>query len=887
MPVKRRSNSRRLKWSSKMNSDLLECKRKAKEIITSENAPRKANGRKIGYMAVLKDLWEEEGYAELKLTSQNLRDHAAKIEETMGDVRETIVSSIGQKESEERDERDSFQEDTLNIQYTVSSNVNKDLETGNLNFNKSEVPEETEQTTVNAEVECLLSKASIVYASVIETPGEFQNRKVDTRIKQKPTKTDITNVNTTIDLLVKQHLSSIQNRSTLDVFWKLWIVNSILYSVVTALLLTKGWKKQSNGVKKRETSRKMESEYIQLASELRKKISIAKAELGRIQENRKITKKGKKNRQQLLQECGAISAATLTSYMERKKYELRKLKRSRVKRKNVEESRALNNKYDGDPGAVYSAFTDMIKKDSLNERPKYNNNQSDEENSNVFENIEEASTFWRSLWEKSGTGNANPEWLDKIGAAIDYSISDNESTDKWELRTSQIADVIRKKRNWSAPGPDRIANYWWKHAYVVHKEIAAIFIAISDAPEYPQWFPQGKTTLIPKPGEFSSENQRPITCLNTIYKWFTACLLIPTNHHLERNNLMESQQRGAKSGCSGTTDNLLIDRMVTQDCVRGKRNISMAWIDVKKAYDSVDHKWLSTMMVLHKFPCWINRCVKNLCSSWNTRIVAKTKNGAEISETIRFERGLPQGDAFCPRLFTLCLNPVAWLLRATEGYKLSKPISTKVTDLLYIDDLKVFASSESKLHKVLTTTQAAMRDIGLELNPKKCSIINVKRGKQVCDGSKVELDNTTKIASLNESERYKFLGVLENLKQDDKLALQQASMTYLQRISVIWSSPLSDWNKVNASNQFALPTLSYLMWTQTWPLAELRQIDRQTIKIITENGKRQPTLSNALLYLPRCIGKRGLRSVELKYKLIKIKAAWKAYENPDPMIRNC
>ena len=27
-------------------------------------------------------------------------------------------------------------------------------------------------------------------------------------------------------------------------------------------------------------------------------------------------------------------------------------------------------------------------------------------------------------------------------------------------------------------------------------------------------------------------------------------------------------------------------------------------------------------------------------------------------------KGLPQGDALCPRLFTLCLNPVAWRLRA-------------------------------------------------------------------------------------------------------------------------------------------------------------------------------------------------------------------------------
>ena len=55
-------------------------------------------------------------------------------------------------------------------------------------------------------------------------------------------------------------------------------------------------------------------------------------------------------------------------------------------------------------------------------------------------------------------------------------------------------------------------------------------------------------------------------------------------------------------------------------------------------------------------------------------------------------KGLLQGDVLCARLFTLCLNSVAWRLRATEGYRLSKPIDVKVTDLLYIDDLKVFAA---------------------------------------------------------------------------------------------------------------------------------------------------------------------------------------------------
>ena len=68
---------------------------------------------------------------------------------------------------------------------------------------------------------------------------------------------------------------------------------------------------------------------------------------------------------------------------------------------------------------------------------------------------------------------------------------------------------------------------------------------------------------------------------------------------------MEGEQRGAKEKCSGTTDKLLIDLMVCQDSQRGRRNISMAWIDVRKAYDSVSHNWLWEMFSVHRFPQWI------------------------------------------------------------------------------------------------------------------------------------------------------------------------------------------------------------------------------------------------------------------------------------------
>lgn len=359
-----------------------------------------------------------------------------------------------------------------------------------------------------------------------------------------------------------------------------------------------------------------------------------------------------------------------------------------------------------------------------------------------------------------------------------------------------------------------------------------------------------------------------------MYKWFTSCLLVPVDAHLDQYSLMEREQRGARKGCSGTMDNLLIDRMVTQDCHRRRRNLSMAWIDVSKAYDSVAHKWLRKMMNIHRFPVWICNIISNLTKSWNTRIVAKTSHGQEQSDMIKFNKGLPQGDALCPRLFTLCLNPVAWKLKAAEGYKISKPIGMTITNLLYIDDLKIFAASESKLNTVLKVTRDAMKDIGLNWNPKKCSVINIKRGQQT-QGTDVKLDKDNVIKNLKDGTQYKFLGVLENVKQEDKLSLECAAKVFLQRMSVVWSSPLSDENRVIATNQYALPVLSYLMWTQT----EIKKIDREARKIIVNNIG-----STALLYLSREQGGRGLQSVENMYKTTKIKAAVKLYSNDDPTI---
>ena len=104
-----------------------------------------------------------------------------------------------------------------------------------------------------------------------------------------------------------------------------------------------------------------------------------------------------------------------------------------------------------------------------------------------------------------------------------------------------------------------------------------------------------------------------------------------------------------------------------------------------------------------------------------------------------------------------------------------------------------------------------MQDMGLHWNPKKCNVLHVKRGNQVQNKVRTKLDQSSVVESLKPGTSYKFLGVQETVTQDEKLALECAAKVYLKRLSVIWSSPLSDINRVRASNQYAMPVLTYLM----------------------------------------------------------------------------
>ena len=273
----------------------------------------------------MKDLWEEHGYAELKLFEQNLRDQAAKLEQTLGNVEEVFLSSRNEGEVRNDQETQQSQDDINAVQNVNIQNANLEQELQDIDLHtttRNRTREEIDST--NPAYQALLQSSQDILSSIQTNQGDFTMRKIDTRTKEKPKSDDLRNINSAVEELMEQNSMYPEN----DPFNYLWMANGVLYAVTVAFLLMKGWKKKRNYIP--ETISKTGKEkcvYEEKVKSIRRSTSIAKAELERVKENRKITRKGRKNREVLAEECKTISSSTLANFTEKQKPRLRKLKK--------------------------------------------------------------------------------------------------------------------------------------------------------------------------------------------------------------------------------------------------------------------------------------------------------------------------------------------------------------------------------------------------------------------------------------------------------------------------------------------------------------------------------------------------------------------------------
>ena len=220
--------------------------------------------------------------------------------------------------------------------------------------------------------------------------------------------------------------------------------------------------------------------------------------------------------------------------------------------------------------------------------------------------------------------------------------------------------------------------------------------------------------------------------------------------------VVTEEQKGCRKGSRGTNDLLHIDRAVIKEVKSRNKNLAMAWIDYKKAYNMVPHLWIIECLDLSGVAENIKSLLVNSIEKWKVMLCSGI---SELGE-VKIKKGIFQGDSLSLLVFVLVLIPSSLILRkAKAAYKFSES-KEKINHLLFMDDLKLYSRNEKGLDSLVQTVCVFSEVIGMEFGIKKCAMLVLEKGK-ILKSVGIELPGGKVIKSIQEGESYKYLGILE------------------------------------------------------------------------------------------------------------------------------
>ena len=494
-----------------------------------------------------------------------------------------------------------------------------------------------------------------------------------------------------------------------------------------------------------------------------------------------------------------------------------------------------------------------------NQRQFYRNIDSSDNSSTTCHdqqslNHDDCLQFWKDIWESPVTHNVDADWIKDIK----QDLSDVEKQPSINISKPKLVARVKRMSNWTSPGPDGVHNYWLKHLSSLHGRIADQLNVCLHEHNIPHWMTTGNTYLLlkdPAKGTVPS-NYRPITCLPGMWKLLSGMIAEDVYHHMSSNNLFAEEQLGCMKKRRGCKEQLLLDKTILRNCSRRQTNLCMSYIDYKKAYDKVPHSWISDSMEMFGVDPNTISFLKAAMAQSKVNLTA----GSTTLGTVNIRRGIFQGDSLSPLEFVISMIPLSILLRKQRaGYELEKG-GEKINHRLYMDDIKLYAKSEPDMTELVSTTSKFSKDIHMEFGLDKCAFLKIKHGKK-SDSNGLNLPDNIRFEDLGEG-GYKYLGILES----DKILHQQMKTKtrteYLRRVKKVLKTGLDGNSTTQAINTWAVPVLRYGAGIVNWPVAELRELDRKTRKLLNLHRAHHSQGDVDRLYVSRKKGGRGLMSIE-------------------------
>ncbi|CAB3387418.1 Hypothetical predicted protein [Cloeon dipterum] len=305
-------------------------------------------------------------------------------------------------------------------------------------------------------------------------------------------------------------------------------------------------------------------------------------------------------------------------------------------------------------------------------------------------------------------------WLDKV---------QEPKLNQWRISVGDVENQLKTLDIKSATGPDGIPAVLLKNcASTLCPSLAHIFQLSILASDLPMDWKNAAVTPVPKEGEKTNfKNYRPISVTSIVGKLLEKHVRNQLAAFLEQTEALPDGQHGFRSRRSCTTMLLrtLDSWTAALDSQSGAR-IHAVFLDWSKAFDKVPHRRLLNKLQFHGVDGAALKWLQNF-------LVGRSQfvryNGAH-SEPCEVTSGVIQGS---------CLGPLLFNLFAAD---LPAVVNTNLVQ--YADDCTVFNNIKSDDDIDALQDDLARIDIwclnnGMQLNAKKCVVMDVTRARLPCN----------------------------------------------------------------------------------------------------------------------------------------------------------
>ena len=315
--------------------------------------------------------------------------------------------------------------------------------------------------------------------------------------------------------------------------------------------------------------------------------------------------------------------------------------------------------------------------------------------------------------------------------------------------TCEVRSILGNLTGGKSSGWDSIPNEFLIHSPDILVDwLTVLFNKIKTGGVMPKGFNRGRITLIHKSGLLEVlGNYRPITVIISLSGLFSKLLNSRLTAVVEKHRLLGEEQNGFRKDRQMADNSFILDSVLMKARSK-KQKVHLCYIDISKAYDSINRQILWKILKSMGFDGDFLRCLQALYCEDSVDTVV---NGLS-TRPIYLGRGLRQGCSLSPLLFSLYISRIgSALTSSTEGFPLG---GVTFSGLLFADDIVIISRTFRGLESLVNMVKQHCDDLKLTISTKKSNIVTPDDIDQLV---LLNADNQVEL-SLSKVMSYKYLG---------------------------------------------------------------------------------------------------------------------------------